>query len=40
MNEEDVQWLNGKGHKYRTKCEKNVNSIENTSGIEYHQQYR
>ena len=40
MSEEDVQWLNGEGQKYRTKSAEKVNSVENGGGMKYHQQYQ
>jgi hypothetical protein len=40
MNEEDAQQPNKQGQCYHTKSEKRVNSIENGSDIEYHQQYQ
>ena len=40
MSEEDVQWLNGEGQNYRTKSAEKVSSVENGSGMEYHQQYQ
>jgi adenylate cyclase len=40
MNEEDAQQPNKQGQCYHTKSEKRVNSIENDSDIEYHQQYQ
>jgi adenylate cyclase len=40
VNEEDAQQPNKQGQCYHTKSEKRVNSIENGSDIEYHQQYQ
>lgn len=40
MNEEDAQQPNKQEQCYHTKSEKRVNSIENGSDIEYHQQYQ
>jgi class 3 adenylate cyclase len=37
---EDVQWLNGEGHNYRTKSAEIVSSVEIGGGMEYYQQYQ